>query len=265
MKLASLSAINGDTGAGTRDGRLVVVSADLAWCADAGHIVGTMQDALDDWANYAPALEALAVDLEHGSIPRERFHEREALAPLPRAYLWANGRDAACAGDQLHGARSPIALDGAGGNCSAAAGVCVVTGEVPQGASADAARQAIRLVGLVNDVSVGGHFPGQATAFSPVFVTPEALGETWSQPLALHMERGGKTSAESQSAKPGDFGAAIAKMAQTRRIGAGSVFGLSSPSGEALHQGEVVRIEVRDAKGHSIFGALEQEVVEGAS
>src|ERR1700759_1619616 len=69
MKLGSLK--------GGRDGRLVVVSDDLAWCAPAGHI--------------APHLELLATDLAHGAIPRERFHEREADAPLPRAYQWADG------------------------------------------------------------------------------------------------------------------------------------------------------------------------------
>ncbi|MEO7914938.1 MAG: FAA hydrolase family protein, partial [Novosphingobium sp.] len=255
MKLASLSAINTDNNTGGADGRLVVVSEDLAWCADAGHVVATMQGALDGWERYAPALRALAVDLEHGSIPRERFHEREALAPLPRAYLWANGRDEACAGNHLRGART--AIEGGGRDCTMAPGVCVVTGEVAQGASAEAA-QVVRLVGLVNDVSVSGAYPGQASAFSPVLVTPEALGEAWSQPLTLHVERGGHSS-DVVSVSPDSFGAAIAELAKTRRIGAGSVFGASTPADGTLRIGEVVRIEVRDAKGHSIFGAIEQE------
>jgi len=74
-----------------RDGRLVVVSRDLAWCADAGHIAPTLQSALDDWARIGPQLDLLATDLAHGTIPRERFHERSAAAPLPRAYQWADG------------------------------------------------------------------------------------------------------------------------------------------------------------------------------
>src|SRR5690606_17041572 len=74
-----------------RDGRLVVVSDDLAWHADARHIAPTLQAALDDWASAEPALRLLATDLAHGAIPRERFHEREADAPLPRAYQWADG------------------------------------------------------------------------------------------------------------------------------------------------------------------------------
>jgi fumarylacetoacetate (FAA) hydrolase len=83
MKLASLK--------GGRDGRLVVVSDDLAWFATAGHIAMTMQDALDNWDMLAPKLELLATDLNHGVIPKDRFHEREAAAPLPRAYQWADG------------------------------------------------------------------------------------------------------------------------------------------------------------------------------
>ena len=83
MKLASLK--------GGRDGRLVVVSQDLAWCADASAIAPTLQAALDDWETAEPLLRGLAESLEHGSIPRERFHEHEADSPLPRAYQWADG------------------------------------------------------------------------------------------------------------------------------------------------------------------------------
>ena len=77
VKLASLK--------GGRDGRLVVVSDDLSWYADATHIAPTMQAALDDWADAAPRLAALAEDLNHEAIPQERFHERDAASPLPRA------------------------------------------------------------------------------------------------------------------------------------------------------------------------------------
>ncbi|MCU0728669.1 MAG: FAA hydrolase family protein, partial [Sphingopyxis sp.] len=78
MKLASLKH--------GRDGRLVVVSNDLAWCADARHIAPTLQAALDDWGRAEPLLRNLAVDLDHGVIPRDRFHERDAASPLPRAF-----------------------------------------------------------------------------------------------------------------------------------------------------------------------------------
>ncbi|MBU2117798.1 MAG: FAA hydrolase family protein, partial [Alphaproteobacteria bacterium] len=83
MKLASLKH--------GRDGRLVVVSSDLHWFTDAFLIAPTLQAALDDWARCEPELRNLAEMLEHGSAPRGRFHEREAAAPLPRAYQWADG------------------------------------------------------------------------------------------------------------------------------------------------------------------------------
>ena len=83
MKLASLKS--------GRDGHLFVVSDDLAWCADAAHIAPTLQAALDDWDRLEPALRNLASDLAHEAIPMMRFHERDAAAPLPRAYQWADG------------------------------------------------------------------------------------------------------------------------------------------------------------------------------
>jgi fumarylacetoacetate (FAA) hydrolase len=84
MKLGSLKS--------GRDGRLVVVSDDLAWCADATHIAPTLQAALDDWDAVAPQLELLATDLQHEAIPMMRFHERQADAPLPREWLVDVGR-----------------------------------------------------------------------------------------------------------------------------------------------------------------------------
>ena len=83
MKLASLK--NG------RDGRLVVVSRDLTRFADASHIAPTLQAALDNWKRHAPRLETLAEEVELGSVPTERFHEKDCASPLPRAYQWADG------------------------------------------------------------------------------------------------------------------------------------------------------------------------------
>jgi len=209
MKLASLK--------GGRDGRLVVVSDDLAWCADARDIAPTLQAALDDWDRVAPALEALAVDLSHEAIPMMRFHERDAAAPLPRAYQWADGsayvnhvalvRQARGAelpdsfwhdplvyqggSDGFLGPRDPIPLADAAWGCDMEAEVVVVIGDVPQGATRDEALAAIRLVGLTNDVSLRNLIPGElakgfgfyqskpASAFSPVFVTPASLGDAW--------------------------------------------------------------------------------------
>ena len=83
MKLASLKH--------GRDGRLIVVSDDLAWYADATHIAPTLQAALDEWDRLLPDLTVLATDVRNQAIPLERFHEHDAAAPLPRAYQWADG------------------------------------------------------------------------------------------------------------------------------------------------------------------------------
>jgi fumarylacetoacetate (FAA) hydrolase len=333
VKLASLS--------GGRDGRLVVVSTDLAWYAEASHIAPTLQAALDDWERHEPVLRALATDLEHEAIPRERFHEREALAPLPRAYQWADGsayvnhvelvRKARGAelpdsfwhdplmyqggSDDLRGARAPITLADEAWGCDMEAEICVVTADVAQGADAAAARDAILLVGLVNDVSLRNLIPDElakgfgfvqskpATHFSPVFVTPDELGEAWQGgrlhlPLRVDLNGAAFGRAEAGEECTFDFGTLIAHLARTRRIGAGSIIGSGTvsnrdPDGSPgrpcaaggrgysciaeqrmvetieqgapvtpfLRHGDVVRIEMRDAHGHSIFGAIESEIV----
>ncbi len=209
MKLASLK--------GGRDGRLVVVSDDLAYYADAARIAPTLQAALDDWDRVEPALRNLAIDLEHEAIPRERFHEREAAAPLPRAYQWADGsayvnhvalvRQARGAempdsfwhdplmyqggSDAFLGPRDDIPLADEAWGCDLEAEVVVVTGDVPQGVSPAEALNHVRLVGLTNDVSLRNLIPGElakgfgffqskpASSFSPVFVTSDALGDRW--------------------------------------------------------------------------------------
>jgi fumarylacetoacetate (FAA) hydrolase len=83
MKLATLKG-------GTRDGKLVVVSKDLTRYCAPDNIASTLQAALDDWANTAPKLEVLARDVDQEAVPCERFHERQAHSPLPRAYQWAD-------------------------------------------------------------------------------------------------------------------------------------------------------------------------------
>ena len=205
MKLASLKA--------GRDGRLVVVSHDLAWYAPADRIAPTLQAALDDWDRLEPDLRGLAESLEHGAVPRERFHEHDAASPLPRAYQWADGsayvnhvqlvRQARGAempesfwtdplmyqggSDGFLGPRDPIPLRDEAWGCDLEAEVAVITGDVPLGASGDEALAAVRLVMLCNDVSLRNLIPGElakgfgffqakpASAFSPVAVTPDAL------------------------------------------------------------------------------------------
>lgn len=265
MKLASLPQ--------GRDGRLIVVSNDLAWYADADHIVPTLQGALDGWDRHAPVLAALAIELEHGAIPRKRFHEREAAAPLPRAFQWADGsayvnhvelvRKARGAelpasfwtdplmyqggSDDLRGAREPIRLADEGWGCDMEAEICVVTGDVPQGASREEALKCIRLVGLVNDVSLRNLIPAElakgfgfvqskpASHFSPVFVTPDTLGEAWaggklSLPLMVDLNGDPFGRAEAGEEMTFDFGTLIAHLAKTRSLCAGSIVGSGTVS-----------------------------------
>jgi len=265
MKLASLKA--------GRDGHLVVVSDDLAWFADAQHIAPTLQAALDDWDRIAPALANLATDLAHGVIPRERFHEHDAAAPLPRAYQWADGsayvnhvalvRQARGAelpdsfwhdplmyqggSDGFLGPRDPIPLAEEAWGCDLEAEVVVVTGDVPIGADRDRALAAVRLIGLTNDVSLRNLIPAElakgfgffqskpASAFSPVFVTPDSLGDWW-QGGKLHrrlmVDLNGKPFGRTQAAEDMtfDFGTLIAHAAKTRALGAGSIIGSGTVS-----------------------------------
>ena len=332
MKLASLK--------GGRDGRLVVVSSDLAWFAPADAIAPTLQAALDDWDRCEPLLRGLAESLDHGAVPRERFHEHDAHSPLPRAYQWADGsayvnhvalvRKARTAdmpdsfwtdplmyqggSDSFLAPRDPIPLKDEAWGCDLEGEVSVITGDVPLGASREEGLAAIRLVLLVNDVSLRNLIPGElaknfgffqskpASAFSPVAVTPDSLGDRWKDGKlhgALEVELNGKPFGEADAGvdMTFDFGTLIAHAAKTRALSAGTIIGSGTVSnrdadggpgkpidqgglgysciaevrtvetllaGEAktpfLRHGDRVRIEMRDAKRHSIFGAIEQEV-----
>ena len=272
MKLASLKL--------GRDGKLVVVSNDLAWYADAGHIAPTMQNALDYWLRVAPKLEALATDLEHNVIPRERFHEHDATSPLPRAYQWADGsayvnhvalvRQARNAempesfwydplmyqggSDGFLGPRDAIPLGDVAWGCDMEAEVVVVTGDVPMGVSAAAARDYILLVGLTNDVSLRGLIPDElakgfgffqskpASAFSPVFVTPLTLGDRWSEgklsgPLCVDYNGTPLGRADAGVDMTFDFGQLISHAAKTRNLAAGTIIGSGTVSNRGADGG----------------------------
>ncbi|SFR77845.1 fumarylacetoacetate hydrolase family protein [Sphingomonas jatrophae] len=266
MKLGTLA---GDG----RDGRLVVVSRDLAWCADARHIAPTLQAALDDWDRVAPLLESLSVDLAHEAIPMMRFHERQALSPLPRAYQWADGsayvnhvelvrraRGAELpesfwtdplmyqgASDGFLAPRAAIPLADEAWGCDLEAEVAVVTGDVPAGASRDEALGAIRLVGLVNDVSLRNLIPAElakgfgfvqskpASALSPVLVTPDELGDWWQdgklhRTLKVDLNGAPLGRADAGEDMTFDFGTLVAHLAKTRDVAAGSVVGSGTVS-----------------------------------
>ncbi|MBA4050761.1 MAG: 2-keto-4-pentenoate hydratase, partial [Erythrobacter sp.] len=217
MKLATLDN-------GTRDGMLVVVSKDLTRCCAAGYIAPTMQAALDNWERVAPELEVLARDVEHETVPCERFHERQAHSPLPRAYQWADGsayinhvelvRQARGAkvpesfysdplmyqggSDSFLRPRQDIPLGDPAWGCDMEGEIACITGDVPIGCSAEEAAGHIRLLMLVNDVSLRGLIPAElekgfgffqskpASAFSPVAVTPDELGAAWADSL-IHL------------------------------------------------------------------------------
>lgn len=265
MKLASLKH--------GRDGRLVVVSNDLAWFTDAFLIAPTLQAALDDWDRVEPDLRALAESLEHGGVPRGRFHERDAASPLPRAYQWADGsayvnhvalvRQARAAempdsfwtdplmyqggSDGFLAPRDPIPLADESWGCDLEAEVVVVTGDVPQGVTREEALSHIRLVGLVNDVSLRNLIPGElakgfgfvqskpASALSPVLVTPEALGARWRDgklhgALSVQLNEADFGMADAGVDMTFDFGTLIAHLAKTRSLCAGSVIGSGTVS-----------------------------------
>ena len=332
MKLASLK--------GGRDGRLVVVSNDLAWCTEAFAIAPTLQAALDDWGRCEPMLKAMALSLESGGEPRERFHEHDAAAPLPRAYQWADGsayvnhvelvRKARGAempssfwtdplmyqggSDGFLGPRDAIPLADEAWGCDLEAEVAVIVGDVPQGVTPDEAKSYIRLVTLVNDVSLRNLIPAElsknfgffqskpASAMAPVVVTPDVLGERWDGGKlhgAVETYLNGKAfgTADAGVDMTFDFGVLIAHAAKTRNLGAGTVIGSGTVSNKGpdggpgkpiseggvgysciaeirtvetilrgkpetpyLKTGDEVRIEMLDAKRHTIFGAIEQRV-----
>jgi len=267
MKLATLKT-------GGRDGTLVVVSRDLVTCQAVPEIARTLQAALDDWERSAPQLQKVYQQLNDGTADQaDSFIEMECHSPLPRAYQWADGsayinhvelvRKARNAevpasfytdplmyqggGDAFIGPCDPIAALSEDWGIDLEAEVAVVTGDVPMGASVEQAAESIRLVMLVNDVSLRNLIPGElakgfgfyqskpASAFSPVAVTPDELGEAWADsklhlPLrvTLNDQLFGKPNAGEDMTF--SFAQLIAHAAKTRELGAGSIIGSGTVS-----------------------------------
>ncbi|AUX78403.1 fumarylacetoacetate hydrolase family protein [Sinorhizobium fredii] len=266
MKLATLKD-------STRDGKLVVVSKDLTRCSEVGHIARTLQAALDDWGHASPRLARVAEGLENGSQPFMRFHEHEVASPLPRAYQWADGsayvnhvelvRKARNAelpasfwtdplmyqggSDSFLAPRDPIRMADEAYGIDMEAEVAVIVDDVPMGATPDQAREAIRLVMLVNDVSLRGLIPGElakgfgffqskpSSAFSPVAVSPDELGDAWDGgkvhlPLLVSLNGQPFGRANAGRDMTFDFGELIAHAAKTRPLVAGSIIGSGTVS-----------------------------------
>ncbi|MEP2234790.1 MAG: fumarylacetoacetate hydrolase family protein [Alteripontixanthobacter sp.] len=260
MKLASLKH--------GRDGKLVVVSKDVTRYCLADNIAPTLQAALDDWENCAPKLEALYRDVEHEAVPCERFHEREAHSPLPRAFQWADGsayinhvelvrkaRNAEVPDSFYHdplmyqggsdaflAPRDPIPLGDPAWGCDMEGEVACITDDVPMGVSKEDAAGHIKLLMLVNDVSLRGLIPGELakgfgffqskppSAFSPVAVTPDELGDAWSDSLIhlpLMVDYNGDAFGRAEVGQDATFNLAdlVAHAAKTRPLCAGTIIG----------------------------------------
>lgn len=333
MKLATLKS-------GGRDGCLVVVRSDLSQCVAVPDIARTLQAALDDWQRCAPQLQRVSEALHAGTLQGAlAFDSALCHSPLPRAYQWADGsaylnhvelvRKARGSevpasfwtdplmyqggSDAFVGPRDPIDAITEDWGIDLEAEVAVVTGDVAMGSSVESCAQAIRLVMLVNDVSLRNLIPAElakgfgffqakpASAFSPVAVTPDELGAAWDASKlrgALRVQINGRAFGEPDAGDDMAFSFAqlVAHAAKTRALGAGSIVGSGTVSnkqgglhgssvaaggvgycclaelrmyetietGQAitpfLRFGDRVRIEMLDAAGASIFGAIDQTV-----
>jgi len=323
---------------GSRDGQLVVVSRDLATAHYATGIANTLQQALDDWNFIAPQLQDLYVTLNQGKARHAfPFEPRQCAAPLPRAYQWADGSAYINHVELVRAARKsevphsfyadPLMYQGGSddflGACDDVvcpsedygidfeAELAVITGDVPMCATPARALEGVRLIMLANDVSLRALVPGEldkgfgffqskpATAFSPVAVTPDELGEAW---------QGGRVHLTMQSTWNGrkvgmcdagpemtfHFGQLIAHIAKTRNVRAGSIVGSGTVSNKGVEQngrmewpkgysciaekraietiqdgapktaymkyGDTIRIEMKGKDGQSVFGAIDQKV-----
>ncbi|MBD0416381.1 fumarylacetoacetate hydrolase family protein [Oryzicola mucosus] len=236
MKLASLKD-------GSRDGKLVVVSRDLTRYTDASFLVPTLQRALDDWNRIVPHLQTLAQSLELGAVPWQRFHEHDALSPLPRAYQRVGG------GDAFIGPRDDVVLPSA--EAAIQAGLAAITLDIPVG-EADAARDGIALMMLSVDIVVGGE--AGVSAFSPVAVTPD---EIEGAEISVLQSSNGKAVAETSVST--DFGEVLEKRLNVSALSAGAVVGRPAGGAKPLAEGDLLRLEAKGSDGHSIFGAIEQK------
>jgi fumarylacetoacetate (FAA) hydrolase len=267
MKLASLKE-------GGRDGTLVVVSRDLSRAVRVPEIARTMQAAMDEWERVAPRLEEVARGLEQGKAGGAfAFDEAACAAPLPRAFQWCDAsaylyhvelvRKARKAemppsfysdalmyqggSDSFIGPRDDILAGDEEWGIDLEAEVAVIVGDVPMGATPDEAQRQIRLVMLVNDVSLRNLIPNElakgfgffqskpATAFSPVAATPDELGEAWNgRQVALPIEShvNGRLLGRPNAAVDMnfDFPALVAHAARTRELEAGTIVGSGTVS-----------------------------------
>ena len=266
MKLATLDD-------GSRDGQLVIVTRDLTRCMPVPDIAPTLQAALDDWAKTAPQLAALAADLEAGRGSGMPFDQKAAHSPLPRAYQWADGsayvnhvalvRQARGAempesfwsdplmyqggSDDFLPPRAPIPIPDEAWGIDMEAEVAVITDDVPMGVSEADAAAHIKLVMLVNDVSLRNLIPAElgkgfgffqskpSTAFSPVAVTPDELGDAWRDSVlhrTMQVDLNNVPLGRADAGTDATFSLArlVAHAAKSRNLRAGAIIGSGTVS-----------------------------------
>jgi len=324
MKLATIKN-------NTRDGQLVVVNRDLSKAVKVENIANTLQQAMDNWSTTARQLEEVYKNLQAGNMDDAfDFETREAMAPIPRAYHWADGsayvthvelvrkaRGAELpesfwidplmymgASDAFIGANDDIEIEREEWGIDFESEVAIITDDVPPGTNANTALSHIKLIALVNDVSLRGLIPAELgkqfgfyqskpwTAFTPVAVTPDELGDAWDGkklhlPLisVLNGEKIGSPNAGVDMTF--DFGQLIQHAAKSRSLMAGTVIGSGtvanqgSPDGSSclaevrcleiikdgkpttsfMKFGDRIEIEMKDEQGRSIFGKIDQLVI----
>ncbi|MDR3444434.1 MULTISPECIES: fumarylacetoacetate hydrolase family protein [unclassified Dyella] len=323
MKLGSLKE-------GGRDGTLVVVNRALTQAVKATGIAPTLQSALDDWSSAAPRLNALYEELNAGTANGAFALDMTALAaPLPRAYEFVDGSaylphvervrrargaevpesfyvdplmyQATSAG--FLGPRDPVVVPSEDYGIDLEAEVVVITDDVPMAVTPAQAAAHIQLVGLVNDVSLRNLIPGELakgfgflqskprSALSPVFVTPDELGDAWKDeklhlPMRTWLNDQWFGEAECGVDMQFNFAQLVAHAAKSRPLTAGTIVGSGTianedtskgasclaeqrtvetlrdgkPSTPFLSFGNSLRIDVTDTSGVSIFGAIEQTI-----
>ncbi|WP_408595558.1 fumarylacetoacetate hydrolase family protein [Limnohabitans sp.] len=323
---------------GSRDGQLVVVSRDLSTAHYATGIANRLQQVLDDWGFMAPQLQDLYETLNQGKARHAfAFDPKMCMAPLPRAYQWADGsayinhvalvrasRDALVpesfyadplmyqgGSDDFIGPTDDVVCPSAAFGIDFEAELAVITGDVPMQATPEQALEGIRLVMLANDVSLRHLVPDElakgfgflqskpATAFSPVAVTLDELGDAWDAGrlhLTLQSTWNGRKvgMCDAGPDMTFHFGQLIAHLCKTRRVRAGSVIGSGTisnpgvevngkkdwpkgysciaekraietlldgqPSTEYMQYGDTIRIEMKGKDGQSVFGAIDQKI-----
>ena len=318
----------------SRDGQLVVVSRDLSTAHYATGTANKLQQVLDDWRFMAPQLRDLYEQLNSGKARHAfPFDPARCMAPLPRAYQWASGAAFISHVERLNQASSaklpknhdtePMLRQGGSDHFSGPcddvamaseafgidfeAQIAVITGDLPMGASPEDALDGVRLLMLANDVSLRKLMPDEQakgagflqskplTAFSPVAITPDEVGDGWRQGrlhLTLQTTWNGRKVGlcDAGADMTFHFGRLISQLCKTRPLGAGSIVGSGAvsnadwspgysciaekravetadngkPSTRFMKFGDSLRIEAKGKNGQSVFGAIDQKITSPA-